>query len=80
VRDLNKITKNNEDVAASQSGNLGYFYANGRAKNLDCVVNMNAYRYRRIGAIDKYFCQENVKYIADEGNWIFILADQIANI
>lgn len=79
VQKLNEITKNGETVAASQSGNLGYFYENGRAINLDGVVNMDAYGFRRSGTIDKYIIREKVKYLADEDNWIFILADQIAD-
>jgi hypothetical protein len=77
IRKLNEITKAGDIVAASQAGNLGYFYRNGRAINLDGVVNLDAYKYRNAGTIGEYIKKNNVKYLADEGNWIFIVADQI---
>ena len=77
VEQLNKVSKPGDVVAASQSGNLGYFYRNGRAVNLDGVVNLDAYRARRAGVLGKYLVDNKVNYLADERGWVFGIADQV---
>lgn len=77
TNELNRIAKPGDKVAALQSGNLGYFYTQGRAINLDGVVNLEAYRYRKAGELDKYLQEQKVKFLADEGGWVFKIADEI---
>lgn len=66
---LNRITAPGDVVAGQQSGNLGYLYRNGRAINLDGVVNMEAYQAARRGTLDVYLEENRVKYLADQEAW-----------
>lgn len=54
AQELNRIAQPGDIVAGLQAGNLGYFYTQGRAINLDGVVNMDAYRARQAGELDRY--------------------------
>lgn len=76
---LNAISQPGDVVAAMQTGNTGYFYRNGRAINLDGVVNLGVYQIRKQGDIDRYLREQNVKYIADERGWIFQLIRSVTD-
>ena len=69
--ELNTLASPGDVVAAFQTGNLGYFYKQGRAINLDGVVNLDALKARKNGDLDYYLQENNVRYLADEGGWVF---------
>lgn len=75
---LNKNLSENEIVAASQTGNTGYFYK-GRAINLDGVVNYDAYKAYTSKKLLYYFSKNNISYLADESDWVFIALKRFCN-
>ena len=79
VAKLNEISQPGDVVAAMQTGNTGYFYRNGRAINLDGVVNLDAYRSRKEGSFDAYLWQNHVKYFADERGWVYKMIKTVAD-
>lgn len=77
VQALNRIAGPGDVIGALQTGNTGYFYQQGRAINLDGVVNMSAYRAHQAGVIDRYLADNHVKFIADEGSFPLYISNDI---
>lgn len=75
---LNENLSENDIVAASQTGNTGYFYK-GRAINLDGVVNYDAYDAYKSQRLLSYFTENNITYLADDSDWVFTAIKRFEN-
>jgi hypothetical protein len=74
---LNAISQPGDVVAGLQTGNTGFYYKNGRAINLDGVVNMEAFLARKLGSMYTYLRTNRVDYIADQHDFVFLLLDDM---